>query len=229
MKKIFPYICFLLFTPMLFAQGSTKSFSFKKGEIMDIILLRQNAAVDTLFDRYRKTAFPVAFEYSFQPQPGFAIQELTLGNHTPSSFIFGKWATKEKREGFLTAITSRVPDFHEQRRNIFQYFSLTYYQISEDIQFSINTKKYTSVTAFWKKDNKKFINFLKRWKEKVTNAGGKVILQLKNGQSPTGYYYNPDMLYIITWNHQSNFREFAKNNSLSMYDSLRHVHQFAIK
>ena len=100
----------------------TKSFEFKKGEVLDVILLTQVENSETLFERYKKTAFPVAFEYSYQPQPGFGISKLTLGTNKPVAFLFGKWASLEKREGFLDVIGQRVPDFHQQRRNLFPYF-----------------------------------------------------------------------------------------------------------
>ena len=101
MKTISMTVVFLLliFTN-LEAQEKAKHFEFKKGEVLDIFLLSTVQDSKELFDRYKKTAFPVAFEYTYQPQPGFRIKELTLGTNTPSSFIFGKWASKEKKRRF---------------------------------------------------------------------------------------------------------------------------------
>ncbi|WP_062060160.1 hypothetical protein [Aquimarina longa] len=210
------------------AQNDLKSFSFKKGEVLDIILLSTAPNSGALFERYKKTAFPVGFEYTYQPQPGFKTTELTLGNHLPTSLILGKWSSKEKREGFLTTITKRVPDFHSQRRALFTYFGLTYYVAPRDIQFSVDTKKYNLATSFWKKDSKSFSSFLTQWKKEVIKSGGKIILQLQDGTSPTGYDYNPDIFYIIEWKDESSFETFAKKHPLSSYEVLKNVHQLVI-
>lgn len=211
------------------AQDQIKSFTFKKGEVLDVIIANNSPDFNELFNRYKKEAFPVAFEYTYQPQSGFGASRLTLGNHFPQSLIFGKWSTREKREGFLANISERVPDFHEQRRAIFTYFALTYFEVSEDLQFSINSDKYNLATSFWKKDSSENLDsFYNEWKNQVVKSGGKFILKLQDGTSPTGYYYNPDVLTIVQWDDQSAFDAFAKEWPLSRYEILKDVHQFVI-
>lgn len=205
-----------------------KSFSFKKGQVMDVMLITTAPNSKVAYEKYKKTAFPVAFEYSYQPQQGFNITKLTLGSHLPANLIFGKWESKAKREGFLSNIFKKVPDFHEQRRALFPYFDLTYYEIPQDINFSINREKYNVVTSFWKEDSKPFLKFMNQWKKEITTAGGKIILQLNDGTSPTGYNYNPDLFYIVQWNDQLAFDTFAKQHPLSSYEDLKNVHQFII-
>ena len=135
------------------------SYSFKKGEVLDVMLLTTTADSKELYEKYRKTAFPVAFEYGYQPQTGFRISKLTLGNNLPQSMIFGKWKSKEKRETFLATISKRVQDFHFQRRALFPNFDLTYYEVSHDLNFTINRKKYNVVTSFWKGNANDFSKF----------------------------------------------------------------------
>lgn len=204
------------------------SYSFKKGEVIDVMLLTTAPDSKIEYERYKKTAFPVAFEYSYQPQKGFRISKLTLGTHHPSSLIFGKWKSKQKREDFLVRITERVPDFHEQRRALFPYFDLTYYELEKDLSFSIDREKYNVVTSFWKDDSKEFNKFMSNWEEKIKKSGGKIILQLNKGNSPTGYVYNPDEFYIIEWKNQSVFDAFAKEYKMSSYGDLKNIHQFKI-
>lgn len=211
------------------AQKNVKTFDFKKGEVLDIILLSQVENSEALFDRYKKTAFPVAFEYTYRPQPGFKIGELTLGTGTPNSFIFGKWSSLEKREGFLKNIVARVPDFHQQRRDIFPYFGLTYYEMNEDLKFSVDTTKFNVATALWNDPSKTTASFLGVWTEAVTEYGGKIILSLTNGSSPLGYYYNADVMCIVEWQDQEAFQKFADDHPLSFYEPLRNVHQFVIQ
>ncbi len=205
-----------------------KSFSFKKGEIMDVMLLTTAPDSDAKFETYKKTAFPLAFEYSYQPQQGFKISKLTLGTGLPVSLIFGKWESKMKREGFLANISKRVPNFHQQRRDIFPYFYLTYYEMPSDINFSVNTEKYNVATSFWEEDSEKFDKFSSKWEGDIKKAGGNIVLQLNNGDSPTGYNYNPDQFYIIQWDNQSAFEAYAKQHTMSSYEGLKNVHQFTI-
>ena len=180
--------------------------------LLDVFMLLTTAPDSKAeYERYKKTVFPVGFEYSYQPQQGFRIAKLTLGTHLPVNLIFGKWENKEKREGFLANISKRVPGFHEQRRALFPYFDLTYYEMPRDINFTINKEKYNVVTSFWKEDSKTFLKFLKQWEKQIAKAGGKIILQLTDGKSPTGYTYNPDLFYIIEWADQLAFDAFAEN------------------
>ena len=222
-------VMFLLFIfTHLEAQEKTKHFEYKKGEFLDIFLLSTVQDSKELFDRYKQTAFPVAFEYTYRPQPGFRIKELTLGTNTPSSFIFGKWASKEKKEDFIAKIVDRVPDFHQQRRALFPYFGLAYYEMQEDLKFSINKEKFNVVTSFWQHDSKSLSSFYKEWGKSVEALGGKFVLQLKEGNSPFGYSYNPDMVCIVEWRSESAFRAFEKRYPLSKYARLKDVHQFTI-
>ena len=195
---------------------------------MDVMLITTASNSEKLYDRYRKTAFPVAFEYGYQPQSGFKISKLTLGTHFPKSIIFGKWTSKEKREGFLANISKRVPDFHSLRRDLFPHFDLTYYEMNQDLSFSIDRKKYHIATSFWKGDSSDFSNFFEKWKNDISKLGGKLIIELENGTSPLGYYYNPTVFCIVAWDSQKDFEAFAKQNPLSTYETLKNIHQFAI-
>jgi len=210
------------------AQKHLKSFNYKKGEVIDVMPLSIAENSNELFEHYKKTIFPIGFEYTYQPQSGFKITELTLGNLLPNSLIIGKWKSKEKREGFLSNITKRVPDFHSQRRKLWKYFGLTYYVLEEDTQFSVDTRKYNVATSFWQKTPESFNPFFSKWKKEIIDFGGKIIIQLKDGTSPTGYTYNPDLFLIIEWQDKSAFAAFAKTHPLSSYEVLKNVHQFVI-
>jgi len=222
-------LLFVLMFAKAFGQEKLKSFDFKKGEVLDIILLSQTENADKLFERYKQTAFPVAFEFTYQPQPGFQISKLTMGTNKAQSFILGKWANLDKRKGFLSDIAGRVPDFHEQRRSLFPYFGLTYYEVKEDLEFSVDTSKYNVVTALWDNPAEKNPSFFDTWKASVVRAGGKVIVILENGNSPTGYYYNPNIMCIVEWKDEASFLTFSEKYPLEAYNSLTNVHQFAIQ
>lgn len=228
-RKSLLILCFILPYFPIQAQDQAKTFSFKKGEVMDLIYLSAQPETDQLFDHYKKTAFPVAFEYSYQPQRGFAVKELTLGMNVSTSLIVGKWGSKEKREGFLDNIVKRVPDFHQQRRKLFEEFALTWYVMPKDVDFSVEGSKLNVATSFWQEDPATLKSFVRTWKKEIEKAGGKILLELTEGYSPTGYYFNPDVFLLIEWQDRTAFDAFANAHPLSTYEDLRHVHQVVIQ
>ena len=214
----------ILFTFIFFnvySQKNLKSFSFKKGEVLDLILLTGSSKFKQGFENYKKTILPVGFEYGYQPQPGFKASKLVLGNYLPTSFLIGKWKSKEKRENFLEKIVKRVPDFHQQRKNTFTYFGLSYHTLSNDLKFTVNSNTYNVVTSFWKKNNADFYTFTKQWKKDVVIAGGKFILKLPKGISPVSYNYNPDLFTIIEWKNKSDYHKFVAEHPLDFYSKLK--------
>ncbi|MBW1295207.1 hypothetical protein [Aquimarina litoralis] len=230
--KLLKNLSLLLFICLMMsninAQSDIKSFSFKKGEILDILLLTTKPNTDSHFDRYKKTAFPVAFKKTYQPLPGFRIAKTTQGNIQPSSFILGKWSDLKNREAFITEIEEVVPDFHEQRRDLWSIFNLTYYEMQKDVSFKINKSKYTVATSYWKKEPASFKKFVDQWYQKTTSKGGKKILELTNGKSPVGYYHNPDLLVITEWNTKEEFEAFYTENLKMNHEGVLHVNQFVL-
>jgi len=210
------------------AQSEIQSYSFKKGEVLDILMLTTKPEGEALFERYKKTAFPVALKRGYQPMPGFAIKESTQSSFHPENFLFGKWNNLENREKFLTEIETQVPDFHKQRRDIWSIFNITYYEIPNDITFKINKEKYNVVTAYWKKDANTFNTFKKEWIQRSKNKGAKNIIALAKGISPLGYYYNPDYMVITQWENKAAFEAFYKENLKMSHKGVKDVNQFVI-
>ncbi|MEW7277989.1 hypothetical protein ABW636_05285 [Aquimarina sp. 2201CG1-2-11] len=227
--KIFSSLFFyFILTSDLIAQSNIKTISLKKGEILDILLFTTKTDTEKAFEKYKKTAFPFAFKKTYQPLTSFKIVENAQGNIHPSSFIFSKWSNLKNREEFIEEIEGVVPDFHLQRRNIWTLFNLTYYEMPSDISFTINKDKYNVVTAYWKKENSSFKNFMTLWLQKLKLTGGTTILQLTNGKSTMGYHYNPDILLITHWNSKKDFEAFRKENLKMNHKGVLHVNQFIL-
>lgn len=221
-------IFLLLYCCCISAQEGKKEFHFKKGEVLDVLILTGvKKDFNKRFDRYKETVYPVGYAYSYQPQSGFKIKKLTLGNHLPNSFVFGKWENIEKRRGFIANIEKEVADFHQQRRELFTYFGLIYFEIKKDTHFTISKNKYNVVTSFWNNDNDN-MSFYNQWKKNVEKLGGKIVLKLQDGESPTGYYYKPSLITIVAWDSVKDFERFSNKYPLSSYEELNHVHQFQI-
>ncbi|OED37810.1 hypothetical protein AB832_04885 [Flavobacteriaceae bacterium (ex Bugula neritina AB1)] len=212
----------------LYSQSNIQSYTFKKGEILDILLLSKNSKGGAFFDQYKKTAFPHAVKRSYQPIPGYKITETTQGNQQPENLVLAKWNNLENREKFIDEIEALVPDFHEQRRTIWSIFNLTYYEMSDDITFRINKDKCNVVTAYWGKNLTDFQKFKQDWLKTSNDTGGETILELANGQSPLGYYYNPDYLVITQWENRAAFETFYKKNLRMNHKGVLHMNQFII-
>jgi hypothetical protein len=166
---------------------------------------------------------------SYQPLPSYySIANYTQGNHQPEVLLFGKWENIEKREKFIAEIDKRVPDFHKQRQEIWSYFGLTYYEMANDISFTISKEKYKVVTAYWKDESTLFNEFKTDWLKKSNKAGGEIILELTNGKSPFGYYHNPDYLVITEWENKAAFENFYEENLKMNHKGVKHLSQFAL-
>ncbi len=223
------YILFILGASIsLHSQSNFKKFNFKKGEVLDILLLTTKPESGKLFQRYKETIFPVASKRSYKPQTGFKITKSTQSSFQPNHFLFGKWDNIKNREKFLAEIETKVPDFHQQRRDIWSIFNMTYYEMLDDTSFTINTDKYNVITAYWKKDTEAFNTFKKEWLRKSKNKGGKNIVVLTNGTSTLGYYYNPDYLVVTQWDNKTAFDVFYNENLKMNHKGVKDVQQFVI-
>jgi len=229
MRHLIILVTLTLTSTSIQAQQDRISFDYKKGEILDILLVIRASDNEDLYNRYRQTALPVAAEYSFELMSVLSSNELLLGTLSPKTFILGKWDNITKRETFLEDIVDHVPDFHQQRREIFTYFSLTYYEMPMDLTITIDESKYNVATALWSEEEESYAGFMEKWNKDITEAGGKVIVKLEGGTSPTGYYYNPDTFYIIEWDSETQFQAFAQENPMSEYEELKNIHQFSIE
>ncbi len=225
---IMPLVLVCVFLMNATAQSDTKEYNFKKGEILDLLFLTTKPDTKANFDRYKKTVFPVGFKFSYQSQPGFGITSYVEGNHHPSGLVLGKWNSLVQREQFLTNIVKEVPDFHEQRRALFSFFGLTYYEMQADMQFQVRGDKYNVVTAYWKARPKDFERFVNDFKTASKKAGGSEIIELTGGESPFGYYYQPDFLVVTEWENQAAFEAFHKTNKAMDTKGVLHVNQFVI-
>ncbi|MEM1123139.1 MAG: hypothetical protein AAGJ18_22040, partial [Bacteroidota bacterium] len=164
----------------------------------------------------------------YQPLPGFAIGEMTQGNHQPAIFALGKWASLAKREQFLVDIEEKVVDFHEQRRALWSTFDLTYFEMPADVSFQIDRNKVNVVTAYWQDEETDFKQFKKAFTKKAKKAGGTALVELTNGISPFGYYYQPDYLVITEWDNRAKFDAFHRENTKMDHEGVKHVNQFLL-
>jgi len=212
-----------------YGQPKIDTIFLKKGEVFDILLVTRNSDVESEFKSYFQTAGPVAKRMSYQYLLGLKITNYTQGNIHPGSLVLGKWSSLKSRENFLTQIAKEVPDFHEQRRKIWSFFGLRYFEIREDFSFKINRDKYHVATAYWFDSKKKSSNYYKKWKRKIESMGGKSIIQLKDGKSPFGYLYNPDYFVITAWDSETAFKAFQNSIQNLELDNIQHINEYILE
>lgn len=219
----------LLFTLMLDTQSQVKSYSLKKGQALDLLFFSTNPDAKETMDRYFKRAIPEAIKNGYLPQKGFKISQSPLqGNYWPETLIIGLWKDFEQREQFTNDIIKDVPDFHEMRREIWTSFNLTYWKIAEDKDFTVDSEKFNVLTAYWSKGNS-FEEFNKKWLKEAKKSGGRIVLELTDGTSPFGYYYDPDYVTITEWDSKEAFDSFNEKNKLMDHKEVKHVNQFIIE
>lgn len=214
----------------LSAQSAPKSFSYKKGQVLDIIFLNTKKDTEAALDNYFKTAFPVATKYGYTGQGGLGLTENpTQGNYHPEVMVFGVWTSLKQRKDFLVNIESEMPEFHQERRKIWSSFNLTYWEMKDDLSFTVNSEKFNVATLYWQKDEKSFNQFKAAWNNRAKKSGGKEILTLTNGDSPFGYHFDPDYLVITEWDSKAAFEKFHKESLKLNHDAVKHVNQFIIQ
>ena len=206
-----------------------KRYEFKKGEVMDLLLISFNPDITELYNEYRQKALPIAAEMSFSIQGINGIAETVQGNIQPQSMLIGKWDNLKLRERFLDEIEERLPDFHQRRRAIWSYFGLTYFEMPDEVSFVIDKSKYTVVTAYWQKEAGRFNEFVKDIRTAVKKHKGSTIMSASNGKSPYGYFYQPDYIEITQWDSKAQFEGFYNENRKMDVQGLSQVHQFVLK
>ena len=212
-----------------FGQSNVKTVTLNKGEAFDILLLSQNPDTQEQLKSYFEVAVSVASRMTYQPIPGFKVIGHTDGNIRPNLLILGKWASIDKREEFLAEIINEVPDFHERRRDIWSYFGHRYFEVKEDYSFDIDRNKYHAANAFWLKSDTDPSGYYDQWLSKVESNGGRALIMLKDGKSPYGYQYNPDLFVITSWESETDFNAYQQKTKLANTKGLEHINEFILK
>ena len=222
-------VMIVLFLSGTMVNAQSQTLTFKKGEVLDILLFNGKPEMGKLIPKYKETAFAFAVKMGYQPQPLFKVAETTQGGYQPSSFIFGKWPSVAARKKFLNEIVDNVPDFHDQRRAMWSTFFVSYYEIENDISFEIDSNKTVVATHLWKQNSVDFSTFQEEWLKEAKSQGAKVILELRNPRSAVGYLYKPDYTVLLEWNDRASFDAFTEKNKEMERQEIRNINQFVIQ
>ncbi|WP_157547311.1 hypothetical protein [Kordia zhangzhouensis] len=230
MKNIFILLIFLTWYTILSAQNS-KSVVLNQGQIFDVLPLKFNKEADSLSMRkyLKDSVLPRAIELGYIPISSIPINKNAIqGNYTPDIIVLGAWKNKASLDRIMKQLEFEFPDFHSLRREIWTIFYNTHYELKEDLSFEFLSNKFYVATAYWKKQSSDFQKFKEKTTNNIYKHKGKMILELSKGESPYGYYYNPDCFLITEWNNRVEFIEFMKVNHLEEQQNLKHINQFEL-
>ncbi len=206
-----------------------KTISLKKGQALDLLLLTTNQDAKEKRNEYFAAAVSVAQQYGYTPQYSAGIKEPpTQGNYWPEVLILATWKVYEDRVKFVKDIETKYPPFHEMRRVIWPNFHLTYWKVDRDQEITIDPDKFYVATAYWGKSGKRFKSFVQALQKEVSNTEGRVVLEMKEGISPFGYHYNPDLFTITEWESRAAYEQFHDKNVAMDHEGVLHVNQFVL-
>lgn len=232
MKKTLATFIFVLISLTISAQ-KTKTITLKKGQIFDVLPLKFNkeARPESVAKYLRKSVLPRAVALGYIPFPTINVAKNTSvqSNYIPDVLVFGGWKDKKTLDNAMKQLESEFSDFHPLRREIWTSFFNTHYELKEDIHFQFSPNKFYVATAYWKQEASNLNSLLIKTKNNVKTFGGKIILELSDGYSPYGYYYNPDYFYITEWESKDDFMKFMNKHQSEEKQSLKHINQFDLK
>ena len=214
----------------LAAQAKPKTVDLKAGQVFDIIFLNNHPDAKDLMKDYFNRASPIAKANGYLPGGGFGIAGTpTRGNYHPTVMAIGTWPSLAQRAAGLIALETEMIDFHEMRRKIWPTFNLTFYEMKEDVSFTVQPDKYYVVTLFWAEGKRAFKKFRTQWEANQHRGGGRQLVTLTNGDSPFGYYFDPDYFALTEWENEAAFLAAQLKEGQANYVGVRHLNQFPIK
>lgn len=230
MKGFFAIIGFLLFSIHVFSQSNPYSFQLKKGQVLDVLPLKFNEKADPEKQAYylRKAILPRALELGYIPHSSISISESSQGNYTPDVLLFGGWGSESILNNAMDTLEAEFPDFHPLRREIWTVFYNTHYIVEVDQEITFIPGKFYSATSYWNKEGKDFKGLKEYHKQLLEKFKGNLILELENGFSPYGYYYNPNYFFIHELPDRESFEKFKNAMKIQERANLKQIQQFVI-
>lgn len=233
MKKLFilatAYL-WLLVPQTALAQDETKTFSFAKDQVLDILYLTRHPDSDAAIQDYFKNLIPVARKLNYTSHGGLGVSgKPQQGNLYPGVVAFGTWPGDfSDRDAAYKRLLEEAPDLHSRRMDIWSSFNMTQYELSEDITLTMDKAKHYVLTAYWLDDTAKLGDFQAALLDVVKGTTGTSKLVLTGGRSPFQYAYTPDLMVISEWDNVLDAARFTDASKELNARGVKHVNQFPV-
>jgi len=204
----------------------TKTIKISKGQVLDFLNAIRKPGTDDAMNEYFGKVFPPAQNYGFKLDVSFVtIAPPTQGNYHAQFFGVSSWVNEDGRKKFDNHKMDF--DYKQARREIWSVFNLAFYKdLKEDIEFTVSDDKLYVITSYWVDNMKAFKKAKNNTTHNLVAAGGKQILSIGKGESPLGYYYEPDVVTITEWDTHEAFDAYLANNNISSKENgIKNVQQ----
>ncbi|MBO6504889.1 MAG: hypothetical protein JJ850_05810 [Kordiimonadaceae bacterium] len=233
MKKLFTLAatCLWLLTPGTHvAAQDTKTFTFNKGQVLDVLYLIRRPDTGAALQEYFKTVGPVAQKLNYTPHGAVRVAgKPPQGNFAPDVVVFGTWPGDfEDRDRVYQQLLAEHPDLQSRRMDIWSSFNMTQYEVSKDITLSMDKAKHYVLTAYWLEDASDLSAFQKRFMETLSATSGTSKMLLTAGRSPFGYAFTPDLMVISEWDNVLDAARFTDASKELNAHGVAHVNQFPV-
>ena len=223
--------CLWLLAPQTaLAQDETKTFSFAKDQVLDILYLTRHPDTGAALQDYFKSVGPIARKLNYAPHGGLGVSgKPQQGNLYPGVVAFGTWPGDfSDRDAAYGRLLEEAPDLHSRRMGIWSSFNMTQYELSEDITLTMDKAKHYVLTAYWLEDTAKLQDFQAELLGVVKGTAGNSKLVLTGGRSPFQYAYTPDLMLISEWDNVLDAARFADASKELNARGVKHVNQFPV-
>ncbi len=233
MKKLFTLAvtCLWLLAPQtLVAAEDTKTYTFTKGQVLDVLYLIRRPDTGAALQDYFKTAGPIARKLNYSPHGALRVAgKPQQGNFSPDVVAFGTWPGDfADRDSAYQQLLAELPDLQSRRMDIWSSFNMTQYEIPEDITLTMDKAKHYVLTAYWLEDADDLGAFQKTFLQMLNTTSGTSKLLLTGGRSPFGYAFTPDLMVVSEWDNVLDVAKFTDASKALNSRGVLHVNQFPV-
>lgn len=233
MKKLFTLAAtflWLLAPQSLVAAQDTKTYTFTKGQVLDVLYLIRRPDTGAALQDYFKTAGPIARKLNYAPHGALRVADKPQqGNFSPDVVAFGTWPGDfTDRDSAYQQLLAELPDLQSRRMDIWSSFNMTQYEIGTDINLTMDKAKHYVLTAYWLEDAEELVSFQKTFLETLSTTSGTSVMLLTGGRSPFGYAFTPDLVVIGEWDNLLDAARFTDMSKALNAFGVHHVNQFPV-
>jgi len=233
MNKLFTLAatCLWLLAPApLLADEGEKTFTFAKGQVLDVLYLTRRPNTDEALQTYFKTLGPIARKLKYTPLGAVRVAgKPSQGNLYPNVVAFGSWPGDfaDRDEAYRNLLLEE-PDLQGRRMDIWSSFNMTQYEVREDIILTMDKAKHYVWTAYWLKDAGDLRAFQKAFMDTLEATSGRSKMVLAGGRSPFGYEFEPHLVVVAEWDSILDAAKFTDASKALNARGVRHVTQFPV-